>query len=111
MPWSNTIRLTPLQLGDATVVVRDGSGEVYRLNIHIDYRKEIWTIDGVESVVTGAGLSEEEREAIRNEALATMPVKPGGGYELIYTEKEENSGTVLLYPETIGTQPGKVVFP
>lgn len=110
MPWRNTIRLTPLQRGNATVTIRDGAGETYRLEVCIDYRRNILTICGVEAIVTGDGLTEQERETIRTEALSTIPVETGGCYELIYTGEDIASGTLILHPTKQGEQTTEGTF-
>ena len=104
MPWRNTIRLTPLQRGNTTVTIHDGAGKTYQLEVRIDYRRNILTIYGVEATVTGNGLTEQERETIRTEALSTIPVGTGGGYELVYTGEDGYSGDMILYPTKIGEQ-------
>ena len=97
-----TLVLTPLALGEATVTISDGASNVYMLNVNISYYESHVTVKRIEVRIKGGNITEEEKRAIEEKAISTVPVKVNGGYRLIRTGEDGLSGKVIVYAETFG---------
>jgi hypothetical protein len=96
-----TIQLQALSIGDATLTVRDGSGHTLQLQIHVDYEKFAVAVEKQDVIIQG-NLTDTEKQAIREEAIRTIPVEVDGGYLFIYTNGRYNQGKAFLYPNRFG---------
>ncbi|WP_139785047.1 hypothetical protein [Parabacteroides sp. Marseille-P3160] len=102
MTYNNYILFEPLGVGDATVTIKDSSGESYVLNVTIAYKTENIIVSKLDATVVGDAMTVAEQKELKAKALATIPVKIGGGYKFVYTEGEEQDeteGVVFIYPE------------
>lgn len=105
MTHSNYILFEPLGVGDATVTIKDSSGDYYILKVTIVYKAEKIVVSKLDATVAGDNLTVGNQKELKEKALATIPVKAGGGYSFIYTESEDmeqTKGTVFIYPEKYG---------
>ncbi len=105
MTYSNYISFEPLGVGDATVTIKDSSGDSYLLNVTIAYKTVNVVVAKLDATVVGDNLTVGAQKELKEKALATIPVKAGGGYSFIYTESEDlekTKGTVIVYPEKFG---------
>lgn len=96
MKYSNAFVLYPQDWGEAHVTVTDGTGASIVLK-----SKQTLAIDRLDVLITGGDqLTEEQQAALREEALATIPVKAaGGGYRMIFDNPQDSySGTLCFYP-------------
>ena len=96
MKYSNAFVLYPQDWGEAHVTVTDGTGASIVLK-----SKQTLAIDRLDVLITGGDqLTEEQLEKLREEALATVPVKQaGGGYRMIFDNPQDSySGTLCFYP-------------
>lgn len=113
MTHSNYIRFEALGVGSATVTISDQSGHTYILTVVISYRTEDLCVTGLEATVMGDNMTVKEQKELREKAIATIPVKVGGGYRFVFSgDKTENlqSGSVYIYPEKIGEKPVEGTF-
>ncbi|MDR2765077.1 MAG: hypothetical protein LBB90_08615 [Tannerella sp.] len=113
MTHRNYILFEPLSVGDATVTIKDSSGEFYVLNVTITYRTEDCVISKLDVTVVGDAMTVAEQKELKAKALATIPVKAGGGYKFVYTggdELDETEGIVFIYPEKYGQDGIEGVF-
>jgi len=105
MTYRNYISFEPLGVGEATVVIKDSSGESYLLKVTIAYKTEKIVVVKLDATVVGDAMTVGSQKELRDKALATIPVKIGGGYKFIYTEGEDlnlTKGIVFLYPDKYG---------
>ncbi|MDR2138923.1 MAG: hypothetical protein LBP50_05190 [Tannerella sp.] len=105
MTHSNYIQFEPTGVGEASVTIRDSSGESLLLHVTIVYKTKHVVISGLDATVAGDAMTVAEQKKLKAEALATIPVKTGGGYRFVYNggeERAETEGTVFIYPETYG---------
>nr|WP_320059719.1 hypothetical protein [uncultured Bacteroides sp.] len=119
MTYSNYVLFEALNIGDATVTITDKSGHSCVLNIHIGYYSENIVVAKLDATVVGDMTVDKQKE-LKEKALATIPVKVGGGYKFVYTDKVHSSlnavdlnplkGLVYIYPETYGEKPIEGTF-
>ena len=105
MTYSNYISFVPLGVGDATVTIKDSSGDSYILKVTIAYITEKIVVSKLDATVVGDNMTVGNQKELKEKALATIPVKVGGGYKFVYTEGEElaeTKGTVFIYPDKYG---------
>ena len=105
MTYSNYISFVPLGVGDATVTIKDSSGDSYILKVTIAYKTETIVVSKLDATVVGDNMTVGNQKALKEKALATIPVKVGGGYKLVYTESEDlanTKGIVFIYPDKYG---------
>jgi len=105
MTYSNYILFEPLGVGDATVTIKDSSGDSYLLKVTIAYKTENIVVSKLDATVVGDNMTVGNQKELKEKALATIPVKVGGGYRFIYTESEDlkkTKGNVIVYPEKFG---------
>ena len=103
--YSNYISFEPLGVGDATVKIKDSSGNSYILNVTIAYKTEKVVVSKLDATVVGDNMTVGNQKELKEKVLATIPVKVGGGYKFVYTEsedQEETKGTVFIYPDKFG---------
>lgn len=120
MTHSNYILFEPLAVGQTTCLIQDQSGSTYALTIHIDYASTAMRVDKTDAVVSGKNLSEKQKNALKEKALATIPVEANGGYLFVHTEKidltssepnlNKSKGIVYIYPKTFGENPINATF-
>ena len=107
MKFSNAFVLYPQDWGETHVTVTDGTGTSIVLKVTIIQSKLTLTIGHMDVLIEGGEtLTEEQRNALSEEALATIPVKEaGGGYKLAFDNPEDpNSGTLCLYPTVMNEE-------
>lgn len=105
MTYSNYILFEPLGVGEAVVTIKDSSGNSYLLTVTVSYRSESIVIAKLDATVLGDNMTVGNQKELKEKALATIPVKVGGGYKFVYTEGEdlaETKGTVFIYPDKYG---------
>lgn len=105
MTYSNYILFEPLGVGDALVTINDSSGNSYILNVTVAYKSESVVVAKLDATVVGDNMTVGNQKALKAKALATIPVKVGGGYKFVYTEGEDlekTKGTVFIYPDKYG---------
>ena len=106
MTYPNYILFEPLGVGDATVTITDSSGDSYLLNVTIAYKTENIIVAKLDVTVVGDNMTVGNQKELKEKALATIPVKAGGGYSFVYIggeEKEETEGIVHIYADQFGT--------
>lgn len=106
MTYSNYISLEPLGVGDATVTIKDSSGESYLLKVTIAYKTINMVVTKLNTTVVGDNMTIVAQKELKEKAFTTIPVKVGGGYKFVYTEGEEQNvtnGTVFIYADKYGT--------
>jgi len=120
MTYSNYVLFEALNVGDATVTITDQSGHSCVLKIHIGYYSENIVVAKLDATVVGDNMTVGQQKELKEKALATIPVKVGGGYKFVYTDKvnsisgEEDlnplKGRVYIYSETYGKEPIEGTF-
>lgn len=113
MTHPNYILFEPLGVGDATVTIKDSSGNSYILNITVTYMTQNILISELEASVVGDQMTVAEQKELKTKALETIPVKIGSGYRFIYTggfDKDKIEGIVLIYPDKFGENPTEGTF-
>ena len=88
-------------LGEAIITVRDQSGNTLDIHVIVDYYTDNYIVSKQDILLTG-DLKDSEKQTIKEKALATIPVKTGGGYKFIYTDAEIARGKVLVFQEKFG---------
>jgi len=53
-----------------------------------------------DAYVKGDGMTVAAQKELKEKALASIPVKVGGGYRFIYTK--DQGGTAYVYPDKLG---------
>ena len=105
MTHSNYILFEPLGVGDAAVTIKDSSGDSYLLKVTIAYKAEKIVVSKLDVTVVGDAMTVGDQKELKEKALATIPVKVGGGYKFEYTESEDlenTKGIVFIYPDKYG---------
>jgi hypothetical protein len=110
MAQRNYISFEPAGVGYAAVTIRDSSGESYVLNVIIIYTTDNIPVSRIEATVVGDALTAAEQEELKAKALATVPVKAGGGYKLVYIRGDRPEGAVIIYPEKYGEEGLEGIF-
>jgi hypothetical protein len=113
MTYRNYILFEPVGVGNATVTIYDSSGESYVLNVVVAYKTEHIVISQLDATVVGEAMTAGEQEELKEKALATIPVKAGGGYKFVYTQGDElegQEGVAVVYPEKYGQDGIEVTF-
>lgn len=95
------ISIKALALGEAIITVRDQSGNTLDIHVIVDYYTDNYIVSKQDILLTG-DLKDSEKQTIKEKALATIPVKTGGGYKFIYTDAEIARGKVLVFQEKFG---------
>ena len=97
------ISIKALALGEAIITVKDQSGNTLDIHVIVDYYTDNYIVSKQDILLTG-DLKDSEKQTIKEKALATIPVKTGGGYKFIYTDAEIARGKVLVYQEKFGNK-------
>lgn len=90
------IRISSLQLGSTSIVVKDASGLAIRLGVKVVEGINTFMTNAVKVKVEGATVSEDDKEKINKEVENAADMKPGGGIRFVYQTKE--NGTLALKP-------------
>ncbi len=98
--WPNAFNYEVLGTGEAKVKVSDASGQSVWLDVVIRYREQDFKIAKQDVLIKGDQMTVAAQKELGEKVLASIPVKPGGGYKFIYTESE--SGTVHIFTEKFG---------
>lgn len=98
---SSDMSIKALALGEAVITVRDQSENILAIHVVVDYYTDNFIVSKQDILLTG-DLKDSEKQTIKEKALATIPVKAGGGYKFIYTDTETKKGKVLIYQEKFG---------
>lgn len=106
MTRNNYIEFEALGLGSATVTISDQSGQNYVLTVVMSFWVDKYVVTQLDAIVKGDRLTVGEQKELREKALATIPVKVGGGYKFLRSADNSPvslSGIVYIYPEDFGT--------
>lgn len=103
-------RLEAKNIGETTVTIIDNSQNTLTLSVSIEYESHSFVIKSHDVFITGDDLTENEKKAIREEQLAEIPVKVGGGYEFIFTDYKTGKGKAIFYPEKFGSNGTETTF-
>lgn len=106
----NALEISPLGIGEVVITIKDADGNSYILNVTIAYLEQKFSVIKHDVTVIGEELIEDEIKAIKEQALATIPVSVDGGYRFVYTDNEESKGIVYLYPKVYGGEYKEGVF-
>lgn len=98
--FPNAFNYEILGVGDAEVTITDAKGEFAGLKVKIDYRSDKMKIVKQDAYVKGDGMTVAAQKELKEKALASIPVKVGGGYRFIYTK--DQGGTAYVYPDKYG---------
>ena len=93
---SDAFNYETLGVGDAEVTITDAKGESVGLKVKIDYRSDKMKIVKLDAYVKGDKMTVAAQKELKEKALASIPVKAGGGYQFIYTK--DQGGIVYVYP-------------
>lgn len=89
------IRISSLQLGSTSIVVKDASGLAIRLGVKVVEGIKLFITKAVKVEVEGAEVSEDDKEEIKKEVEnAADNMKPGGRINFVYQTKKD--GTLTL---------------
>lgn len=105
MTQRNYLSLEPLGVGNATVTIKDSSGDSYILNVTVAYKAEKIVVSKLDATVVGDNMTVGDQKELKEKALTTIPIKIGGGYKFVYTEGEDKDkvkGIVFIYPDKYG---------
>ena len=97
---SDAFNYETLGVGDAEVIITDAKGESVGLKVKIDYRSDKMKIVKLDAYVKGDKMTVAAQKELKEKALASIPVKAGGGYQFIYTK--DQGGIVYVYPDKYG---------
>lgn len=95
------LSLKVLDRGKAIVTITDNSQNSLVVNVTTDYLTERFVVSQYDIEISG-DLRDSEKKEITEKALATVPVKRGGGYQFVFIDEESSTGKVLMYPEKFG---------
>lgn len=107
MKFPNAFVLYPQDWGEANVTVKDGTEKSIVLKVNVFQMKSNIKIEQLGVIIEGdENLTQTQKDQLREEALATIPVKQaGGGYTLISDNRvDPYSGSLLLYPNQFGNE-------
>ena len=107
MKFPNAFVLYPQDWGEANVIVKDGTEKSIALKVNVFQMKSNIKVEQLDVVINGdENLTQTQKDQLRKEALATIPVKQaGGGYTLISDNRDDPySGSLLLYPNQFGNE-------
>ena len=85
---SDAFNYETLGVGDAEVTITDAKGESVGLKVKIDYRSDKMKIVKLDAYVKGDKMTVAAQKELKEKALASIPVKAGGGYQFIYTKDQ-----------------------
>lgn len=88
------IRISSLQLGSTSIVVKDASGLAIRLGVKVVEGIKLFITKAVKVEVEGATVSEDDKEEIKKEVENAADMKPGGRINFVYQTKKD--GTLTL---------------
>lgn len=88
------IRISSLQLGSTSIVVKDASGLAIRLGVKVVEGINLFITKAVKVEVEGAEVSEGDKEKIKKEVENAADMKPGGRITFVYQTKKD--GTLTL---------------
>ncbi len=89
-------------LGEAIVTVTDEADNKLDVKVTVAYETLELKVKEIKADIKGEELDKEEKEAIEEAALETVPVKAGGGYVFTYTNEERTEGKVAIYKDKFG---------
>lgn len=102
MTGSVDFRIKTINTGKTTVTITDNSQNTLVLDITVDYETYNFKIKLHDAIVIGDDLTTNEKKAIEEKVLADIPVKVGGGYKFIFTDRETSTGKAIIYTEVFG---------
>ncbi|NMA74695.1 MAG: hypothetical protein GX963_11150, partial [Bacteroidales bacterium] len=108
------LHLKVVGLGETTVTITDQSKNSLILHIIVDYETRTYVVVKHDIKIAGDELTEDEINAIQEEYIKTIPVKEGGGYQFIFTDrfnnKGEGKGKAVLYINEFGKEGKETSF-
>ena len=104
----NYFQYEVLGVGETTIEISDASGQSVFLNAVIKYNE--WSMEITEHsvYVEGDHMTIADQNELKEKVFASIPVKVGGGYKFIFTERE--SGIVHVYKENFGGEYSEGTF-
>lgn len=104
------LQLKVVGLGETTVTITDQSKNSLILHIIVDYQTENFVVRIHDIRIKGEGLTGEEEKSIQEEYIKTIPVKVGGGYQFIFTDRANNKGKAVIYLNEFGKEGKETTF-
>lgn len=88
------IRISSLQLGSTSIVVKDASGLAIRLGVKVVEGIQLFITKAVKVEIEGATVSEDDKKEIKKKVENDADMKPGGRINFVYQTKKD--GTLTL---------------
>lgn len=98
------LKMKVLGIGNAKITITDKSQNSLILNVTADYLTQKFIVKKHEITIIGGDLTENEKKAISEKHLADIPAKVNGGYKFIYTDRTNNRGITIIYPNMFGSE-------
>lgn len=95
------LNLKAVSLGETTVTITDNSQNKLVLTVKVDYLSYSFIVKKHDVTVIGGDLTKNEKKEISETKLLNTPVKVGGGYKFIFTDKTNNKGKAIVYTNTL----------
>ncbi len=95
-------------VGETPIKISDASGQSLVLDALIRYNE--WSVEITEHSVSveGDDMTIAAQNELKEKVLTSIPVKVGGGYKFIFTEKK--AGTLYVYKERFGGEYSQGTF-
>lgn len=97
-------------LGETKITITDNSQNTLVLNVIVNYETHNYIVKQQDVKVIGGDLTENEKKTIIEKQLTKIPVKIGGGYKFIYTDRNNGKGKTLIYADTYGSKEEETSF-
>lgn len=88
------IRISSLQLGSTSIVVKDASGLAIQFGVKVVEGTQLFITKAVKVEVEGTTVSEGDKDKIKKEVESDAYMKPGGRITFVYQTKKD--GTLTL---------------
>ena len=96
-----------LMEGSTAITIKDHSGNVYSLSVHVEYTTVTYSVIQQIPFVEGDNLTIKDKKALEAEIVDNMLVGSGGRYKFVFNSLNSDEGEVTLYlSKTPDTQKG-----